>query len=44
MALLCELTPLVNVFQRDDSVRIFRLLIAIEQLVEVGVRFEWREE
>ena len=39
MGLLCELTPLVDVFQRDDSVRIFRLFVAIEQLVEVAIAF-----
>jgi len=37
MALFCESTPLVDVLQRDDSVRIFRLLVAIEQSVEVAI-------
>ena len=39
MALLCELTTFFDVLQRDDSVLIFRLFVAIQQLVKVAIAF-----
>lgn len=39
MVLLCELTTLFDVLQRNDSDLIFRLFVAIKQFVKVAIAF-----